>query len=94
MRKFNEIYNELQHYGNFRDEPSTPTQAANAMECFINEMIDGGELGEMTETSKRFLVMSYNFTAEQFIINWKTDIRTFKQLLEATYENFGDKVEA
>ena len=94
MRTFSEIYNELQHYGNFIVEPATLTQASRAMECFINEMIDGGDLGKMTETSKRFLVMSYNFTAEQFIINWKTDTRTFKQLLEATYENFGDKVEA
>lgn len=94
MRTFNQIYSELKHYGAFKAEPSTQSEAIKSMSCFINEMIEGDDLGEMTETSKRFFVMSYNFTAEQYILNWKTDKRTFKQLLQATYENLSNKAVA
>jgi predicted transcriptional regulator len=94
MRTFKQIYSELKHYGAFKAEPSTQSEAIKSMSCFINEMIDGDDLGEMSETSKRFLVLSYNFTAEQYILNWNTDTRTFKQLLKASYENLSNKAVA
>ena len=84
MRTFNQIYSELQHYSAFKAEPSTESEAIASINVFFAELA----LDDDTDTTARFsfLVQSYRHSASQFIINWQTDTRTFKQFLAGIYE--------
>lgn len=84
MRTFNEIYAELKHYSAFRAEPSTESEAITSTNVFFAELA----LDDDTDTTAKFtyLVECYRHTASQFILNWKTETRTFKEFLESIYE--------
>lgn len=86
MRTFKQIYRELKHYSAFNKEPSTPSQAIISTNVFFTEMAD--DLGlETLSDEYEFLVQSYRSSASQYIFNFETDTRTFKQFLKGIYEN-------
>lgn len=86
MRTFKQIYRELKHYSAFNKEPSTPIQAIVSTNVFLKEISDDLGLEEMT-SEYDFLVQSYRNTASQYILNFDTDTRTFKQFLRGIYDN-------
>lgn len=92
MRTFNEIYSELQHYSAFKAEPSTESEAITSTNVFFAELA----LDDETDTTARFgyLVQCYRHSAKQYIINWQTDTRTFKQFLEGIYSKLNFKEQA
>ena len=86
MRTFKQIYRESKHYSAFNKEPSTPSQAMLSTNVFITEISD--DLGIDTISDEfEFLVKSYRSSASQYILNFQTDTRTFKQFLKSIYEN-------
>lgn len=93
MRTFNEIYSELQHYSAFKAEPSTPSDAIANINVFFNEIVDDLDF-EDRASQYEFLTMSYRHSASQFIMDWKADMRTFKQFLEQIYNSLYVKEQA
>ncbi len=85
MRTFKQIYREMKHYPYFNREPSTLEQAITSTNIFFAEFM--GEIGIHTDDEFDFFVKSYRHSASQFILNFKTDTRTFKQFLKGIYEN-------
>lgn len=90
MRTFKQIYRELKHYSAFNKEPSTPNEAIVSTNVFFKEISDDLGLEEMT-SEYDFLVQSYGTTAGQYILNFQTDTRTFKQFLKGIYDNLKTK---
>jgi|GEM_PF-2284900 len=84
MRSFNQIYSELKHYSAFKDEPSTELEAIQCTNIFFSEITSDLDFDDKAE-SYSFLVKSYRHSASQFISNWQTDQRTFKQFLGDVY---------
>ena len=92
MRTFSEIYSELQHYSAFKAEPSTESEAITSTNVFFAEIA----LDDDIDTTARFgfLVQCYRHSARQYILNWQTDTRTFKQFLQGIHNNLNIKEQA
>lgn len=86
MRTFKQIYKELKHYSAFNKEPSNQNQAIVSTNVFFAEIADDLDLEKLSDEYE-FLVKSYKNSASQYILNFQTDTRTFKQFLKGIYEN-------
>lgn len=86
MRTLKQIYRELKNYSAFNKEPSNLSQAIVSTKFFFKEISDDLGLEEMT-SEYDFLVQSYRNSASQYILNFQTDTRTFKQFLKGIYNN-------
>ena len=86
MRTFKQIYPELKDYSAFTKEPSTTKEAIISINVFFTEIADDFGFDAYSDEYE-FLVKSYRHSVKQFILNFKTDKRSFKEYLESIYEN-------
>ena len=93
MNKFETVYRELKHYSAFNANPGTPEQAIRSLNCLFAEIKDDFIFeNDCSEKTFEFLLMSYRHTARQYVINWQTDTRSFKQFLKSVYSNLTETV--
>lgn len=93
MNKFETVYRELKHYSAFNANPRTPEQAIRSLNCMFAEIKDDYIFEKnCSEKTFEFLLMSYRHTVRQYIINCKTDTRSFKRILNSVYANLNGTV--
>ena len=93
MNRFETIYKELKNYSAFNANPGTPEQAIRSLNCLFAEIKDDYIFEKnCSEKEFEFLLMSYRHTVCQYIINCKTDTRSFKRILNSVYAKLNGTV--